>query len=84
MARVGRDAAAFTLGGALTGGGILAYFAALGIIPEMLIVAQSTSAYNAQYSDWGAFFSQIGGYFTFAGGIGGCYSCSWARRRCWG
>lgn len=60
-----RKAAAFTLGGLLTGGGMLAYFAAIGIIPEMLVVAQSTSAYNAQYSDWGAFFSQMGNYFTF-------------------
>lgn len=59
------EAAAFTLGGLLTGGGLLAYFAAIGILPEMLIVAQSTSAYNAQYSDWGAFFSQMGNYFTF-------------------
>jgi 4-amino-4-deoxy-L-arabinose transferase-like glycosyltransferase len=60
-----REAVAFTLGGVLTGGGLLIYFAAIGIIPEMLIVAQSTSAYNAQYSDWGAFFSQMGNYFTF-------------------
>ncbi|MFQ3660440.1 MAG: glycosyltransferase family 39 protein [Anaerolineae bacterium] len=59
------EAAAFTLGGLLTGGGLLAYFAAIGILPEMLIVAQSTSAYNAQYSDWGAFFNQMGSYFTF-------------------
>jgi hypothetical protein len=59
------EAAAFTLGGLLTGGGLLAYFAAIGILPEMLIVAQSTSAYNAQYSDWGAFFNQMGNYFTF-------------------
>ncbi len=68
---LGREAGAFTLGGLLTGGGLLAYFAALGIVPEMLIVAQSTSAYNAQYSDWGAFFSQIGSYFTFRWGYWG-------------
>jgi hypothetical protein len=56
---------AFVVGGILTGGGLLAIFAAMGIVDDMLVVAQSTSAYNAQYTDWGAFLSQIGAYFGF-------------------
>ena len=60
-----REALSFVVGGLLTGGGLLAYFAAIGVFNELLIVAQSTSAYNAQYTDWGAFLSQIGSYFAF-------------------
>ncbi len=59
------EAGAFALGGLAVGGGLLVYFAAVGILPEMLIVAQSTSAYNAQYSDWQAFFGQLRNYFHF-------------------
>lgn len=43
-----QEAAAFTVGGLITGGLLLLYFGISGILDEMLIVAQGTAAYNAQ------------------------------------
>jgi 4-amino-4-deoxy-L-arabinose transferase-like glycosyltransferase len=59
------EAVAFCGGGLLIGGGLWLYFIATGMFDEMLIVAQGTSAYNAQYGDWGAFLGQMGNYFGF-------------------
>jgi 4-amino-4-deoxy-L-arabinose transferase-like glycosyltransferase len=59
------EALAFSVGGLLVGGSMLVYFWSLGMVQEMLIVAQGTSAYNAQFTDWGAFLSQMGNYLMF-------------------
>lgn len=42
------DAFGFVCGGLLTGGTLLLYFWAQGMVNEMLIIAQGTAAYNAQ------------------------------------
>lgn len=59
------EAVVFCGGGLFIGGGLWLYFIATGMFAEMLIVSQGTSAYNAQYGDWGAFLGQIGNYVGF-------------------
>jgi 4-amino-4-deoxy-L-arabinose transferase-like glycosyltransferase len=60
-----REALGFAFGGLLTGGTLLLYFWALGMIDEMLIVAQGTAAYNAAGYDFNTFVSSMGNYLRF-------------------
>jgi hypothetical protein len=54
-----------TLGLLLVAGGLLAYFAYQGVLQEMLIVGQGTSAYNAQGYDFAAFLNNMGNGFYY-------------------
>jgi 4-amino-4-deoxy-L-arabinose transferase-like glycosyltransferase len=60
-----REMVAFCLGGLLTGGGLLAYFASNGVFAQMLIVAQGTAAYNALGYDANDFLSAMQNYVYF-------------------
>lgn len=60
-----RHGIAFACGGLLTGGSLLLYYNAIGVIDEILIVAQGTAAYNAQGYDWGAFASNMRAGFYY-------------------
>lgn len=60
-----REALAFSIGGLITGGALLAFFASRGMVQEMLIVAQGTAGYNAQGYDFRAFISSMGHYLSF-------------------
>ncbi|MGJ3237749.1 MAG: ArnT family glycosyltransferase [Anaerolineae bacterium] len=53
------EVVAFALGGALTGGTLLLYFASQGIVQEILIVAEGTASYNAQGYDWSSFVANM-------------------------
>lgn len=55
----------FAIGGLLTGGTLLAYFWSVGIIGEILIVADGTAAYNAQGYDLAAFAENMRSGFYF-------------------
>lgn len=55
----------FVVGGLLTGGGLLVFFWAQGMVDEMFIVAEGTAAYNAQGYDFGAFIGNMGNYLYF-------------------
>lgn len=55
IAQTWRTVVAFCIGGLVTGGGLLIYFWQLGVLDEILVVAQSTASYNAQgYDDYWA------------------------------
>jgi hypothetical protein len=80
--------AAFTLGGVLVGGSLLAYFWSKGMVQEMLIIAQSTAAYNAQGYDVAAFLASMQNYLYYRGrhwgvlgGAVGLYFGVWAFQR---
>ncbi len=60
-----REAVAFACGGLLTGGTLLLYFWSLGMVDEMLIVAQGTAAYNAQGYDFATFIASMHNYLLF-------------------
>ncbi|MEO1286812.1 MAG: glycosyltransferase family 39 protein [Chloroflexota bacterium] len=53
------ESIAFAVGGLLTGGTLLLYFWSQGMIAEILIVAEGTSAYNAQGYDASAFINNM-------------------------
>lgn len=59
------EGAVFAFGGLLIAGGLLAYFASIGVLQEMIIVAQGTAAYNAQGYDLGAFLANMGNGFYY-------------------
>jgi len=60
-----RESLAFLVGGFMTGGAMLIYFASIGIIQEMIYVAEGTSAYNAQGYDFNAFINTMGHFLYF-------------------
>lgn len=60
-----KEALAFCLGGLLSGGSLLLYFAGQGMLAEMWIIAQGTAAYNAQGYDAAAFVRNMGSYWVF-------------------
>jgi len=56
---------AFLVGGLLTAGSLLAYFWSKGMVQEMVIISQSTAAYNAQGYDWPEFIASMSNYVSF-------------------
>jgi 4-amino-4-deoxy-L-arabinose transferase-like glycosyltransferase len=60
-----KEGLAFAIGGLLTGGLLLLFFASQGMVQEMFIVAQGTAAYNAQGYDFANFISNMGSYLHF-------------------
>ncbi|MGB1286417.1 MAG: glycosyltransferase family 39 protein, partial [Aggregatilineales bacterium] len=60
-----REAIGFVIGGLITGGSLLLFFASQGMVQEMLIIAEGTSAYNAQGYQFERFLGAMGNYLAF-------------------